>query len=105
MLTACHALVAPIAVAGKFKEAGDTDARGPYPKPLVRILCGDPAALSVRLIDPLRAPIVVGVNTTERVQLPAAATVVPQLSVSEKSPLLLMVSDRGSLAIFRSTTV
>src|ERR1700722_12022302 len=37
-------------------------------------------------MDPVRDPTAVGVNVTEREQLPDAGTLVPQLSVSAKSP-------------------
>ena len=43
-------------------------------------------ALSVTVIEAVRAPATVGVKTTLIVQNPQAATVVPQLFVWEKSP-------------------
>src|SRR5436305_14313851 len=44
------------------------------PVPLNPAVCGDPVALSVMLTAALRAPAAVGVNVTEIVQLPPAAT-------------------------------
>src|SRR5580704_3217924 len=57
-------------------------------------------------IDPLRVPAAVGVNVTENVQLPAALTPLPQVSVSAKSPLVVIDEiDSAELPMFRSRTV
>jgi hypothetical protein len=48
----------------------------------------------------------VGVNVTDNVQLPAAATPLPQLFDWEKSPLVLIAEIvKGELPILRSKTV
>src|SRR5271169_6295027 len=57
-------------------------------------------------MDPLRDPGAVGVKVTESVQLAAADTVLPQSSVSAKSPLAAIDEiDRGELPMFLSRTV
>src|SRR5271157_4058570 len=56
------------------------------PVPVSGMTWGDPAALSLMVMDPARRPPAVGENITESVQLPLAATRFPQLSVSAKSP-------------------
>ena len=58
--------------------------------PLRLMTWGDPAALSCIRIDPKRVPAVVGVKVTDKVQLPAADTLVPQLSNSAKSPVAVI---------------
>ena len=54
-------------------------------------MCGLPLALSVTVIEPVRAPATVGVKVTEMVQLAAAATELPQVLVWLKSPLAARV--------------
>lgn len=49
-------------------------------------------ASSVRVMEPLRAPVAVGLKVTESVQLELAATAPPQLSVTAKSPLATMLA-------------
>ena len=49
--------------------------------PVRLMLCGLLAALSVMVIAPVRVPVAVGVKVTLMVQLPAAATNVPQVLV------------------------
>jgi hypothetical protein len=51
------------------------------PVPVRLTLCGLLAALSVKVIAPVRVPTAVGVKVTLIVQLPAAATNVPQVLV------------------------
>ncbi len=73
--------------------------------PLSVTWCGLPVALSVTLNVPLRVPVAVGVKVTLMVQLAPAATLVPQLFVCAKSPLVpteLMV--RAPLPVFVSVT-
>ena len=50
---------------------------------------GDPAALSVMVTDAPRLPAAVGVNVTEMLQFPPAATLAPQVLVCAKSPGLV----------------
>jgi hypothetical protein len=56
------------------------------PVPVSVIDCGLPGALSVITMEPLRAPLAVGVKVMLSVHVAFNATLVPQLSVSEKSP-------------------
>lgn len=56
------------------------------PVPLREIACGEPEALSVNVRVPVRAPLAVGVKVTETVHFAPAATLVPQVLVSAKSP-------------------
>jgi hypothetical protein len=53
--------------------------------------CGLPGALSEIVIAPARGPAAVGVKLTESVQEAFGATPLAQVSVSEKSPLALML--------------
>jgi len=63
------------------------------PVPLRLMECGLPAALSVMVTAAARAPAPVGVNVTEIVQFPLlAATVLPQVLLSAKSPLFAPVT-------------
>lgn len=62
------------------------------PLPVSWSVCGLPAALSVTVSVPVRAPDAVGVKVTEMVQV-APATKLPavvQVSVSLKSPVVAM---------------
>ena len=56
------------------------------PVPPSRIACGLLGALLVIVRVPLRVPLVVGVNVTLRAQEEPAASKLPQLFVSAKSP-------------------
>jgi hypothetical protein len=54
----------------------------------------------------VRAPDAVGLNVTLMVQFPAAATELPQVLVSAKSPLAaILVIVRAALPVFDSVTV
>jgi hypothetical protein len=53
--------------------------------------CGLAGALSEMVMAPARGPVAVGVKVTEIVQVAFLATLVPQSSVSAKSPLALML--------------
>jgi hypothetical protein len=57
------------------------------PVPVRLTLCGEFDAWSVIEIEPVRVPVVVGVNVTVSVQLPPAASVLEQLLVCAKSPV------------------
>ncbi len=50
-------------------------------------VCGLVAALSVRVMDPVSAPMVVGLKVTVRVQLPALFTVEPHVFVWTNGPV------------------
>jgi hypothetical protein len=57
------------------------------------MLCGKPAALfgNSVVMDALRLPVAVGVKVTEKLQLPPAGTLLPQVLVCVKSPGLVPV--------------
>src|SRR5260370_641415 len=75
------------------------------PLPERVMACGLAGALSVMLIAPARAPVAVGVKVTEMLQEALAAKLVPQLSVSAKSPLaLILVIASGALPGLVSVT-
>jgi hypothetical protein len=61
------------------------------PVPLSVIFCGLVFALSVIVTIPVRDPAAVGVNVIEIVQLPRAATELPQVLVWAKSPVMVML--------------
>ena len=60
--------------------------------PLRLTVCGLSGALSVMLTEAVRLPLADGVNVTLIVQLPPAATELPQVSVSEKSLAFMPVT-------------
>ena len=70
--------------------AGPEEATVPVPVRLA--VWGLLVALSVTVSVPVRVPVAVGVKVTLMVQLPPAATLVPQLLVCAKSPLLVPVT-------------
>jgi len=83
-VTLCAALGVPTAWLPKSRLAGEKLATGPFagvPVPVRLTVCGLFAALSVKVIDPVRVPVAVGVNVTLIVQLPATATKLPQVFV------------------------
>src|SRR5271157_2993979 len=105
-VTGCAALEVPTSCDENVRLLGLRAATGPLPMPLRLMTCGDPAALSWIGTEPERVPAAVGVKVTDKVQLPAADTLVPQLSDSAKSPLAVMdeiVS--AELPMLRSSTV
>ena len=61
----------------------------PVPVPLRATLCGLPVALSVKVTAADSAPINEGVKVTLTVQVPLAATELPQVLVWLKSPELV----------------
>jgi hypothetical protein len=76
-----------------------TEGAALVPVPVKLTVCGLPAALSEMLRVPLRVPVAVGVKVTVIVQSAPAATELPQLLVSAKSPALVPVTAR--LAILK----
>ncbi len=54
--------------------------------PVKLIVCGLPGASSVTVTAPLLVPVAAGVNVTLIVQLAPAATLLPQVLLSAKSP-------------------
>jgi hypothetical protein len=89
-VTVCAALEVPTARLVKARLAGVRATTAPDPSPSRLITWGDPAASSWMRIDPDRVPTAIGEKVTEKVQLPAADTLVPQVSDSAKSPLALI---------------
>ena len=81
-VTVCAALVVPTVCAAKVKLVGERLTAGAVPVPESAMVCGLLLALSEMVIAPVRSPTVVGVNVTLIVQLPPAATEVPQVLVS-----------------------
>src|SRR5206468_1770221 len=75
----CAALVVLTVCEPKVRLAGDTDRAGATPAPVSATLCGLPAAFEAIDTEAVFAPVVVGLNVTETVQLPPAATVVQVL--------------------------
>jgi hypothetical protein len=67
----------------KLRVVGVTPAMGavPMPVPVRLTVCGLPLALSAMLTEAVRLPMAVGLNVTLIVQLPFAATELPQVLV------------------------
>jgi hypothetical protein len=90
--TDCALVVVPRLVTANVKLLGDATATGtPSPVPLREAVCVVPATLpelSVTVNVAVRFPGAVGSNVMEIVQLPLAATVLPQVLVCPKSPAL-----------------
>jgi hypothetical protein len=91
-VTAWAALVVPRFWLLNVRLVGETAANGPLPVPVKFTVCGLLVALSVRVNVAVRVPGPVGVNVILMVQLPPAATELPQVFVSEKSPGLVPVA-------------
>ena len=85
-VSGCELLVVPEDLIAEAHRCSVSASRSPTPVPDKLDVCVP--ALSVTVSVPVRAPAAVGVNVTLIVQLEFAATVVPQLSVSAKSPAL-----------------
>src|ERR1700677_58718 len=105
-VTACVALEVPTCCAENVRLVGAREAIAPEPVPLRWMTWGEPAALSTTRIDPVRVPAVIGVKVTDNVQLAAAGTPAPQLSVSAKSPPVVIDEiANDALPILRSRVV
>src|ERR1700674_774009 len=84
--TVAGALELPRAMFGNVRLVGaNPAATSVKASPLKAMRWGDPAASSFMERDPVRCPAAVGRNVTEMWQVPAAGTLWPQSSVSEKS--------------------
>jgi hypothetical protein len=70
---------------------GDKVTVGAVPVPLTDTLCGLPVALSVMVMAPVQAPVAVGVKVTRMGQLAPAARLPPQVFVSLKSLVWMLV--------------
>jgi hypothetical protein len=107
-VTVCAALVVPTVWLANVNEEAErlTVVVGAVPVPVRLTVCGLPEALSVMLKVPVRVPEAVGVKVMLMVQLAPAATELPQLSVSAKSPLgEILVIVRAALPVLDSITV
>ena len=107
-VTVCAVLVVPTFWLEKVREAGERLAVvvDDVAVPVRLAVCGLPEALSVTLKLPVRVPDAVGVNVTLMAQFPPAARELPQLSVSAKSPLAMMlVMIRDAVPVLDSVTV
>ena len=90
----------------KVSDAGLTVALvlAATPVPVREDDCGLLDALSVTLIAPVLVPVVVGVKVTDIVHEAKAAMLVPQVSVSAKSPdaeIAMLVSKAEELLLVR----
>src|ERR1017187_1271156 len=98
-VTTWAALVAAVTVAGKAIEAGvsfTTGAAAAAPVPIRVTVCGEPVALSAMDSEAVNAPAAAGLNSTETVQVAAAASDVPQVVADLRKDVAfvpVMVSD------------
>jgi hypothetical protein len=78
-VTACGSLVDPTNRRENVREDGDKPTAGPVPVPVTPTACGLFKALSVIASVAVRVPPAVGVKVTLIVQVPPAATELPQV--------------------------
>jgi hypothetical protein len=88
-LIACAPLLVPTNWFPNDRGLGDRVTVDATPVPVKATVCGLPLALSFMVSVPLLVPVAVGVKVTLIVQFVSPAKVVPQVFVSEKSPLLV----------------
>jgi len=81
-VTLCAALVVPTFWLLNVRLVGETLIVTVAPVPVRLTICGLPAALSEMLTNAVRVPVAVGVNVTLIVQLPPAASELPQVLIS-----------------------
>ncbi len=90
----CPALVTPTTVEPKVRDVGLIDAAGAgalTPVPERVTACGEPAALSMKVIAPVRAPSAVGVKVTFTVHDAAVPSVAPHVvEPTAKFPVAVM---------------
>jgi len=84
-VTVWAVLVVPTFWPANVRLPVDRPTAAPVPVPVKVALCGLPLALSETLTVPVRLPMAAGVKVTLIVQLPPAATEVPQVLVWAKS--------------------
>ena len=92
-VTTCASLVAPVIVFGKAIDAGVSVTVGvadAVPVPVRATVCGVPVALSATERLAVRAPVAAGLNSTETVQLAAAASEVPQVVADFRNEVALV---------------
>jgi galactitol-specific phosphotransferase system IIB component len=90
----CAALLVPTDWFPKERLVGERPSSGAVPVPERLTACGLPMALSVMLTEAVRLPLAEGVKVTLIVQLPPAATELPQVLLWAKSPALVPVIAR-----------
>ena len=90
-ITGCAVLAVPTTWVGKVKLVGDKPTPCTVPLPVSATVCGLSAALSERVIVPVRLPAARGVNVTLMVQAAPTVSVGGQLFVSAKSPVAAML--------------
>src|SRR5271157_913530 len=102
----CAELVWLICRLGKARLEGSRSATAVAPLPTRLMKCGEPAPLSSIMMEPKRGPGCVGAKVTVNVHVLAAGTPGLQVSVSEKSPVVVMlVIVSGALPMLRSSDV
>jgi len=94
----------PAETLAAVEPPGGTEMMMSVPFPERVMACGLAGALSEIVMAPARAPVAVGVKMTEMVQVAFLAKLVPQVSVSAKSPLALMLVN-ASVALPTLVTV
>ena len=109
-VTDCAALVVPRFWLGKVRVLVVRLTVGLEPVPVRVTICGPPAALSEMVTAAVRLPTAVGVKITLIVQLPCAASELPQVEVSGKSATLapvtvMLVKVRVALPLLVTVTV
>lgn len=84
---------------------GDSESVTTAPVPLRVTTCALLLSAPVMLSEPWRDPVAVGVKVTWKVQLLLAATLVPQLLVCAKSPVMAMfeMATAAALALDKVT--
>jgi hypothetical protein len=105
----CGALCVETVCGAKFKAIVERPTTGPSPVPLRLTVCVLPPRtlllLSLMVRVPVRVPGAVGVKTTLTVQELLAATLLPQVFVSEKSPLMVRLEITSeTLPVLESVT-
>ena len=105
-VTLCALLLVPTGSDEKVSEVAERLATGPLPVPVRLMVWVAGLALSVRVTEPVRVPVAVGLKVTLIEQEEDAATLDPQVFVSEKLPLaVVLVMLRGTLAVFLRVTL
>jgi hypothetical protein len=97
-VTGCAALVVPTVWPAKVKVVGAKMTDGAV-VPVSATVCGLPPPSSLIDTEAVLVPAAVGVNVTLMVQVPAAATLAPQVFVCAKSPASTPVMLTPSIVI------
>jgi hypothetical protein len=91
-VTTCAAVVDPTVVEAKVRVVGVSVTAGAAaaPVPVRATVCGEPVALSAIDRDAVRVPAAAGLNSTETVQVAAAASVVVQVFAEIRKEVALV---------------